>query len=86
MKEVCACGASFKYDRAGAALADDRLERAYEMLKDWRENHRHEMPPTELLGEETPPEIFESQGSAMERAWAPESESRPTVQLGFQRC
>lgn len=47
MNETCACGARFEYDRTGRALPDDRLERVYEMLKEWRQNHRHEMPSIE---------------------------------------
>ena len=46
MKETCSCGAKFEYTRVeGMPVDDQRLERVYEMLKDWRKNHRHEFVP-----------------------------------------
>lgn len=78
MKETCSCGAKFEYDRRGASLPDDRLQKVHAMMLDWRENHRHEMPE-----EPDQPTVIES-GSSHERAndmWMPE-ESRS--QIGFR--
>lgn len=85
MKEVCSCGAKFEIQRDGTTTwTEEGFKRILEVMKDWRENHRHDMPAPEPEVEE-PPFIHESAGAAVERSWAPESEARPTVLLGFQR-
>jgi len=72
VKEVCACGASFEYTADMTIVGE--VEHVYEMVKDWRENHRHEMPESEP-GD---PLIHES-GAATERAELRWDESRPII-------
>ncbi len=60
MKEVCSCGASFKYDRPAAITWDTTV--AAELLREWRRDHRHEMPEAEM----EVPTVVES-GSSHER-------------------
>lgn len=83
MIEECSCGSRFEYVRVGGiTVTDGRLERVYEMMKDWRENHRHEFPPVEATPED-PPTIVES-GSSHERI-ADEFPAQERALIGFTR-
>lgn len=66
MKEVCSCGASFEYDRTGGAMPDDRVKAVYDMILDWRRNHRHEFAPVEPAPAESP--LIHESASFHERA------------------
>lgn len=80
MREKCSCGSRFEYVRVeGMTVTDERLERVYEMLKDWRENHHHEMPEPEL----EVPTVVES-GSSHERL-GDEFPLQDRAAIGFQR-
>jgi len=76
--ERCSCTAKFTAPALSASHATV-WGNATALLKEWRENHRHEMPdePTE------PPTIVES-GSSHERAFEPETHS-DRVPTGFAR-
>lgn len=78
--ETCSCSASISVPVESASY----YQRAANIVSEWRKEHRHEFPPAEPAFAE-PPFIHESQGAAVERSWAPESDARPTVSLGFQR-
>lgn len=65
MKEVCSCTASITLPDAKPAYRD-QWDPSMKALQDWRENHRHEMPPPESEIAESP-YVHES-GSSHERA------------------
>lgn len=48
IEERCSCGATFEVKRFAA-------QDEYDLVNDWRENHRHEMPKPAVL---TPPRPF----------------------------
>lgn len=80
MKEVCSCQAEFEYVRVeGMVVTDEWLERVYEMLKDWRASHIHEMPPAPV----EMPLIHES-GSSHERV-VDEYPIQDRATIGFTR-
>ncbi|WP_406245811.1 hypothetical protein ACI7YT_12275 [Microbacterium sp. M] len=62
MREKCSCGAKFKIVQR-TPWTTDGFERALEAVKDWRANHRHEMPAAEP--EELP--LIHESGSSHER-------------------
>lgn len=88
MKERCSCGAKFEIQRGGSTTwTDEGFKRILETLKDWRENHRHDMPAPEATQDEhtEAPHIFESAGASVERSYLEHDWDRPLVTVGFRR-
>jgi hypothetical protein len=77
VKERCSCGAKFEYVR-GEMLNGERLERVWEMVKDWRDNHHHEM-----TAESEGPGMIHESGSSHERAETAYVEG-DRMQIGFR--